>query len=87
MSDTMVTNETLAAILQRVEDSVADLHRKVERLDNDVRANYVTRVELDRYVRLERYIWVERINIAMVGLILMAALGLVGNAILSSLSK
>jgi hypothetical protein len=45
----MVTNETLAAILQRVEDSVADLHRKVERLDNDVRANYVTRIELDRY--------------------------------------
>ncbi len=92
----MVTNETLAAILQRVEASLtADvrrveqsldaLHGKVERLDDDVRSNYVQRPELKNYVTVERYIWVERVVIGLVSIILVGALTLVGNAILTSL--
>lgn len=81
----MVTNETLAAILERVEARLDALLVRVERLDNDVRGNYVLRAELARYVSIERYIWVERVVIGLVALILVGALGLFGNAILASL--
>lgn len=72
----MVTNEVLAAILTRVEG-------KLDRLDTDVRSNFVRREDLVRYVTLDRYVWIERIVIAVAS---MAGLAILG-AILASVVK
>jgi hypothetical protein len=70
----IVTLEAVGAILQRVEidlkelkTDVKEIDVKVDRLDGDVRAGYVQRVELARFVTLERYIWIERIVMAAAG--------------------
>lgn len=76
----MVTIETLAAILTRVESKLDKLDDDVSKLDADVRINFVRRDELNRYVTLDRYVWIERIVIGMASLAGLA----VGGAILAS---
>jgi hypothetical protein len=80
-----MTHDGLAALLERIEiglnKRMDKVEEKLDRLDLDVKSDFVRRREIDLYVRMERYIWVERIVMGVAGLILVAALSAMGSVL------
>jgi hypothetical protein len=80
-----MTHDGLAALLQRIEEGLNKrmdkFEEKLDRLDIDVKSDFIRRREIDLYVRMERYIWVERIVMGVAGLILVAALSAMGSVL------